>query len=1060
MAVAAWLVQGVPAAPVAHAADRVPPINVLLLDARPVLDAEVRTRLEARGVQVVLRKSTQPLSDEMLRSFHVVLLPAFHGLSVESFFIVPHEILRQQLALQRNLDVLRRYVLDGGGLLVMPSMLGSGRGTATSVSEFLAPFGARLHALQIRDTAHLFAPYYAWTDAITRHPATEGVKTLFYPHNMLRWDDGYATPALELVAPEWVVLARGMPQSVASSGIDYKTWVPSELKEPVLAAARDVGRGRLGLLTVNSFYVFRSPFAKVPRGWIGESNVGEIDGIFVERGDGTTPSQGLVLVSGLLHWLAEPARRAGFGDYDEVRFNALSQPSTPVVPHWLQTWTPDSGTVPQQTLLGARSTFSDGAGTIEEYARAARDSGLAVLIMTETFEKFDPARWDAFTAACAAASDATLAVLPGFDIADIHGTRYLYFGRRMVFPNASLLTTDGLRLEKTQYLSLGLGSGTAVIHRPGTNLHHPHQLLKHYHGLSVFTYRDGRLVDDGREAYRWQVGAFSNPMPFVTHEVFSPAALAQAAGVGHQLYVMAPDSAAAAWYLGEVAGLAHFYESPLRLQISAGPLITELRGKNLLQITSAVPLREVRLRDRGQVIRRWRPDGSVFTLPQAKLPAGHKTWLLVEAEDEQGHTALSPGLIAGRDSKWGYTWRCGDRQNWTHPFISLYTGQEIFHFDIRLPGAEQAGDLAAIHDFRLASWVTYVQDTTVSTCYPDATWNDYARDAKPVPRTVPIAGYRGKIRFRQFYHPRTVVWNRPHTNNLPTLKSVELELLQSLQPTGAVFPQIVSSRTRSDTSREPVTVGDSREYAFTDPASGEGVHGTLTEGTLDLPSGGRIGGLIALSDGLRVTVKGEVGFAPPADTETPLPAGTRWRAEFVTVAPERAEAYRSLMGLAGAAPYKIDMKQGTFDRLHYIAYCTAAAGGVHGEVTDPWVGGEYPLPVAVGAVNPAWEAVFWRPGGTYRTIPVFEGEAWARLDVGVSGPFYIGHPVLCGAPQVALGVLHWSDDRLEVEVHNPTDAAVETDVWTAAAISDRQAFRGSVVVAAGSSQVVVLRAQP
>ncbi len=67
-------------------------IDVLLLDARPALDETVRERLRERGMRVVLRKSTLPLSDEMLRQFHAVLLPAFHGLSVESFFIVPHEI--------------------------------------------------------------------------------------------------------------------------------------------------------------------------------------------------------------------------------------------------------------------------------------------------------------------------------------------------------------------------------------------------------------------------------------------------------------------------------------------------------------------------------------------------------------------------------------------------------------------------------------------------------------------------------------------------------------------------------------------------------------------------------------------------------------------------------------------------------------------------------------------------------------------------------------------------------------------------------------------------------
>lgn len=1029
-------------------------IHVLLLEARPGIDDTLRERLAEQGIQIVLQRITDPLTEEMLGRFHVVVLAAFHGVSVESFFILPHHILQQQLALQGNMDLLQSYAQAGGGLLVMPYMLGSGTGTALKVSEFLEPFGARLHPLQVRDPEHLFEPHFAWTDAVTQHPATEAVRTIFYPHNMLRWDDAYATPTLELLDPEWTALVRGMPVSAGAVGFDYTKWEPTELMAPPIAAVREIGNGRVGLLAVNNHYVFRFPFRSVPRGWIGEANVGDIDGVFMEKGDGETPSDGFALVSGMLHWLGGSASEAGMGGYDQEEYAALPRPALPPVPRWLQTWTPDSGALPHQVLIGARSAFSDGAGTVAEYARAARDAGLSLLIMTETFEHFDPDRWPEFVDACDRASDAELTVIPGVDIADQHGTRYLYFGKGMAFPKPSLLTPDGRQIEKTQYFSLGLGVGVMVAHRIGSQLHHPHQLLKHYYGISVYTYRDGQLVDDAREAYAWQIDAYSNPMPFVTHEVYAPDRLQAAAGAGHQLYVMAPDPATVAWYLGEVSGLAHFYEMPLRMQISAGPLMTEFLTRNFVKLESDVPLREVRLYDHGDVLRRWTPAATTFTLPRVKLPDGHKTWTHLVAEDELGQTMVSPGILSGRNSKWGYTWRCGDRQNWTHPFVTIYTGQEIFHFGVNVPGAAQAGDLAAVNEFRLSSWPTYIQESSIAYCYPDAGWEAYARDAKPVPRTERIEGYRGRARFHQFYHPDTINWMRPHAGNMPTLKKIELELLQPLQAQGDIFPHITQGG-RSDASGEPTGVGNDRTYVYRDPESGQEIAGELTEGYIDLPDGGRIGGLIALSDGLRIDTRGNIGFAAPQDGEELLPAGTQWSAAFVTVKPEVADHYRRMMGLSGPTPYALDLSQGELERIQYVAYCRAQNGGLHGTVSEAW-DEEYLLPVALSAVNPNWDAALWRPG-FFRPIPIFEGEAWARLDVGEAGEFYMGHTLMSDVNALHLGLLHWSADRIEFEVHNPTDEVIEAEVWTAPAISDRKPYRASLSVPAGTSRVIAVR---
>jgi len=80
-----------------------------------------------------------------------------------------------------------------------------------------------------------------------------------------------------------------------------------------------------------------------------------------------------------------------------------------------------------------------------------------------------------------------------------------------------------------------------------------------------------------------------------------------------------------------------------------------------------------------------------------------------------------------------------------------------------------------------------------------------------------------------------------------------------------------------------------------------------------------------------------------------------------------------------------------------------------------------------------------------------------RLDVGVEGEFYIGHTVTADSEHLHLGVLHWSAEEIEIEVHNPTDDTIEAEIRTAEAIADRKQFRTRVTVPPGTSQVITGR---
>ncbi|HEY3396110.1 MAG TPA: hypothetical protein VGM19_00475 [Armatimonadota bacterium] len=1080
-----------------------PPVNVLVLSAGDLQpDPQLLTQFAAEGVTLVTRNLADPLSPEMLRQFHVVLIADWEGEGGQGrSFLRSH--VEQTLTIQRNTGLLQTYIQDGGGFFFTP-LYGNELATE-SLTRFLAPYGAGVQCAQVRDDAHAFssvkdsslapADYYdySWTTAIVAHPATRGVQRLYYPTSELRWDDLYSTPVVTLKDPAWTPLVKGMETSRPSRAIDYYNWHTVGTTPPVLTAVRSFGAGRIALFTPNFNYTLKQPFATPKNGWYFENHLGKIEGIVLDKGDGRQPSQGRQLLLGLLRWLAEGARAKGFGNYQAAAFAALPAPAPVPAPGWLYSWQPNDGNQWFKVLVGARSSFSDGQGTIAEYAAAAKSAGVSMLYMTETFEKFTPARWEEFRAACATASDATLKVVAGLDIPDAYGNRYLLLGSP-VFPAPSLLSADGKLLAKPQYLCLCFPKGTTVMHRPGSSSV-PHELDKQFQGISLFTYRNGVLEDNSFPAYQWEVFRFSNPLPFVVHETYAPADLAKEAGAGYQMLAAADSLDGLSWYLGS-HGTSHFWESPVHLQVTQGPIITALGGAipdpkepgahgNLgFTIHSDQPLKEVTLQENYALYRRWLPNTPDFTVNNVKLPEGHVNWALLTATDAQGRTVIAPGVGFGRQIV--HTWRCADRQNWWE-FPNIYTGTDLAQFDLRVPTADtlegsgmfpelhgpQRGDnMAALLDFPLASPAAYVQDVALDQRYPRALFDDVAYDAKPSNATARSRVYEAQIRYRKFWVSDEKV--KKQTDYLPYYNEVEVSLRRPTQPVGAIFPIVTTLNTKH------IQVRGDMSYAYTDPATGQEVTGKLTQGFLDLPKGGRVGGFIALSDGIRVDAAGTVGWAAPQWVNGNLPAGTRWQAAFTAVQPAEAENWRSLLGLRGTPPYKLSFTQGKLQSLAYIANCAAADFGLSGSVDqalnpdllkgctsgminlnkealgDPIA--EYRLPLLVSGINYNWPAALVREGALGAELAVFEGQAYARLDVSKTGAFYVGNVLVSDALNLRLALLNWTADACVVEVNNPTNADLQATIWTAPQVKDRYQGRTKVTVKAGTSQTVRLTA--
>ncbi|MHB9022634.1 MAG: hypothetical protein ACYC7E_00435 [Armatimonadota bacterium] len=1024
-------------------------INVLVFDGRKI-DARLAGELEKEGIHFVLGDVKQPISEEMLRQFHVVMLNV-NEISINFQNPSPYFTSRE------NYARLLAYVKSGGALYLGGPVPGLTPGLGVVNREFAVRDDTNMWVEKLSRTDQRLE--YARTSAITPHEATKGVATIFYPVQQGRWDDMYATHAFAL-SKEWTPLVSAMKTATVSRGFYGTRWEVIDRVPSPLFAARAFGDGRVAFAAVNPYYTFLNPYAPPETTVLAEFFIGRLDGIFLEKGDGKLPSQGRLLLTNLLRWLAASGSAKGFGAYAPESYAKLQKPPLPPIPTWIgqhgwMGWSENRGGTWRKVLIGARTSYSDGKGTVAEWAAAAREQGLTILGITETMEHFDPANWNRLKEECRKASDDNLKVVHGLDLADQYGNRFIVLNND-AFPPSSLTKTGGKIMALTHYLGLRMGDEALTIAHRLTTSPVLHQLLKHYQGISIYTYRNGKLEDNSYPAYEWQAFRYSNPMPFAIHETYAPEDLAREATTGHQVLLYTGTAQEAAWYLVGSHGSSHFWETPTKLQITDGPRLLAFNDRPYLKVVSDVPITDVRIIENYNIYRRWKPNANEFTAESAPpFPKKHWAWYLVVATDAKGRTVVSPPLCSGQAGS--FAWRCGDRQNWLQGGPNIYPGWLDSDTNIAVPvfgtdegkpsyfgyphmnGPLRGDNMCPMLDFPFTSQNVQIQDVYMDERYYKATWNEVAGDAKSAHVTSRSRVYAAKVRYLQFFQEQ---------KELPRVKSVSIRLRRPVDATdaGDIFPVFAGMR------NQWADLGGDYSYAYVDPQSGKSVTGKLAQGYLDLPKGGRLGGFIALSDGIRIGRDGRVGFTP-RQLNGALPVNTEWNATFTTMPISEAEMWRQRMGFTADTPFALALSQGALTGLAYIADCQAKDYGIAGSVTKTMTD-IYRLPVRVSGVSYNWDAGLWRPGQGIDPVDVFEGAAIARLDVSKLGDFYLGNLVTAGNPHLRLNIIDWSAASLKLDIHNPTDRAIECEVTTIPAIKDRCQVRNKVIVPPGTSQQV------
>jgi hypothetical protein len=132
-------------------------------------------------------------------------------------------------------------------------------------------------------------------------------------------------------------------------------------------------------------------------------------------------------------------------------------------------------------------------------------------------------------------------------------------------------------------------------------------------------------------------------------------------------------------------------------------------------------------------------------------------------------------------------------------------------------------------------------------------------------------------------------------------------------------------------------------------------------------------------------------------------------------------------GIGEAAPsFKIIPVVGTIKGHQFLQELEAHDGAFRCSLHAPIL--TWPcIPIAIRGLNDNWDTVVWGDYGEgLRRIPVRDGVGYASIDpIRASGrEVWIGHPVTCNQPQARLLVLENGPAVCEVQVHNPTDAAM------------------------------------
>jgi hypothetical protein len=603
--------------------------------------------------------------------------------------------------------LLEKFLAEGGGVFFLPDLQDSGLKATRKYESYLETWGARLPYEMIQDPATATVHprdtmTFVYTENVAASPVSAGVKGLWLPVEPMSYWSLHTNPLL--VSGDWIQVVRGADTSYTKEPtLPYRldaeeerhfrlmTHRPDPKSPPTLYAIRDLNPGRLALAAVFPIYTLRGGTT-----WIH-------DGVVLDQGLAGRPSHFGKLLENTLHWLSEPSVASGkLGGYaqdprqllhphlrkkpDEQFPRSESQPvlATPANVY--------------RGLVGARTRYSTGQSTVDDYAAAAKQAGLDFLVFLEEFGDrggLRETKYRQLEADCRRLSSDTLFLMPGFTFRNNIGNRMFAYGHGIAWPTPTQFVGanhDELRhqcFDRDGKLALndedaknwiwpltGVSGRNIGYYRFAGGAGMPVRDLRLFGILGLMTYVDGKLVEDLTQEYLNYVIDGDPPLACAVDLIQSTEGLTRAVQDRHYLTLVAANrlqDLPTAMCYGHQYGRANVYPSSgPRIRSWAGtqrvltfagePFVpARYRIRPVCWVASDVGLKEIVIFCDKKPFRRFLLHGAKEFKQTFEWAFDRQRVLTLEVTDVEGRRALSAGFESWCDANFN-TW-CHDRQN-------------------------------------------------------------------------------------------------------------------------------------------------------------------------------------------------------------------------------------------------------------------------------------------------------------------------------------------------------------------------------------------------------------
>jgi len=422
----------------------------------------------------------------------------------------------------KTATAVKTFLNDGGGVFLYPGAPWS-EADYLATQHFLEGYGAHftLSTIKESDPAKVVAAMFVKLKVAGSilSPFDAGVPGLLYLGEESQ--SGMTSPVSVVGDAQWKSVVKASPtaQAIGWTQIRVKSLFPYVNKAPetapTLLAVREVGKGRLAAVGIGSEWMFAGP-----------KNCPPIEDMLTRGRDGK-PSNWIRLLANTYQWLAEPTLAVGKGGALTPEAVLGPPPASQQLEGWAsemlkpRDWTKAPSIDDQEQLpgiIGARSSYSGGKGSVAEWVKAAKTAGLKYIVFLEPLEFTNEENFNKLKADCAKNSDNTFFACPGLWGKDVYTKTSMYaYGEMIQFPLTSLLTKDGKYFDdskgldekqtRTKYIfdyffeQLGYKGQFGYFHHRDNVI--PPWEYKMNNTFAVFTTENGKPVDDGFAAFSY-----------------------------------------------------------------------------------------------------------------------------------------------------------------------------------------------------------------------------------------------------------------------------------------------------------------------------------------------------------------------------------------------------------------------------------------------------------------------------------------------------------------------------------------------------------------------------